>query len=297
MGKPITFNVPKNEWRRYQVMSTEVSSRSAGRMVMALSREELYVVKRLLKAKQIPGFDLAWLKMKADGSVPDEVQQSLEAAANGLVARGYLSPATVPAGGEPVQISMPSPVIALVGAAAFSDFTLFLSLQHTPEGPLRVYLHGFRELAVLHSLSVPGIHLFEPLEGRESVLNVVSELLHLRSQQLLSLPVGEVTASAVALAREAAIVGNVDQAAQHLIVGGLPSQTAQVLAQALHKALVIGALAVGSRNADNKVEHRIYAVVITAETCFLLTDGTSMPPAFLVQSSSAETLLHIISTP
>lgn len=275
-------------------MATKVARRSAQRRVMALSREELYVVMRLLKAKRIPGFDLSWLNLAPDGSVAEDVQPVLEAAANGLVARGYLSPSSMPTGVGPVHISMPSPVIALVGTAAFSDYTIFLSLRHTPAGPLIVYLHGFQEFAVLHSMSISAIHLFEPLDGLEDILKLVNELFHLRSQTSLSLPEGEVFASAVESAREAATAGNVELASQLLFEGGLPSQTAQALALAIHEALVIGAVATGSRNANKRVVHMTCAVVITAEICLVLTDSTSESSTLLVQSISAEMLQNLI---
>lgn len=275
-------------------MAREVARKSVQRIVMALSREELYVVMRLLKAKQIPGFDLTWLNMAPNGSAAEDVQMVLEAAANGLIARGYLSPASMPTGVGPVHVSMPSSVIALVGTAAFSDYTIFLSLRHTPTGPLRVYLHGFQKLAVLHSMSMTSIHLFEPLDGRDGVLKAVNELFHLRSQTSLSLPEGEVSASAMESAQEAAIAGNVALATQLLLEGGLPPQTAQALAHAIHEALVIGAIATGSRNADKGVVHMTCAVVITSEICLLLTDSTSESSTLLVQPISAEMLQNLI---
>ena len=96
------------------------------RIAIGLSKEELFIVMRLLKARGIPGFDLSWLKTESDGSIPDEVTHSLEAAANALIARGYMEPEAVKAT-KTVKLNMPSPVIAMVGTCAFGIDSILLS--------------------------------------------------------------------------------------------------------------------------------------------------------------------------
>ncbi len=212
---------------------------------------------RLIKAKQLPGFSLEWLNIAVDGSISDEVQQTLAAAANGLVARGYLSPAKKPSGSEPLTVSMPSPLIALVGAAAFSDYTILLSLQHTPDGPLMLYLHGFLELGVIHSTPFPGIHQFEAVEGQANMVRVMNDVLHLRSQLSSKLPAGDVPVTAMESARGTIARGEMNQAQDLLLNAGLAAETANALAKAMVNASVMGAVIISSRNADShKLIHK-----------------------------------------
>src|SRR5579859_6298268 len=96
-------------------------------LAVALSREELYVVMRLLKATSIPGFDLGWLKTTPGEPMADEMRQALEVAAKALIARGYLTPLPGSPGTEAVTLGMPALVISLVGACTFGIDSILLN--------------------------------------------------------------------------------------------------------------------------------------------------------------------------
>lgn len=260
------------------------------RIALSLSREELYVVMRLLKARQIPGFDTAWLQADADGHIPEDVQRALEVAANDLIARGYLSKIQLPEADEPLRLTMPSPLIALVGDCAFNEFTMFLSLQRTPEGPRMLYLHGLHTLGVVHTMPLPNVHQFEAVSNRNGIVNVIDEVLLLADQPVPELHGGTVFAANVELARGAATAGDIEQAAALLLRDELPTETAYMLAGAMKDASVMGAIIADKRIADNQVAHMACAVVLTSALCFLLTTNEATPHIFEVQPLSANAL-------
>lgn len=260
------------------------------RIALSLSREELYVVMRLLKARKIPGFDTGWLHTDANGHIPEDVQRALEVAANDLIARGYLSKIQLPEADEPLRLTMPSPLIALVGACAFNEFTMFLSLQRTPDGPRMLYLHGLHTLGVVHTMPLPNVHQFEAVSNRNGIVNVIDEVLLLADQPVPELDSGTVSAANVELAQDAAIAGDIEQAAALLLRGELPTETAYALSKAMKDASVMGAIIASKRIVDNQVAHMACAVVITPALCFLLTANEVTPHIFEVQPLSANAL-------
>lgn len=260
------------------------------RIALSLSREELYVVMRLLKARQIPGFDTSWLHTDSDGHMPEDGQRTLEVAANDLIARGYLSKIQPPEADKPLRLTMPSPLIALVGACAFNEFTMFLSLQRTPNGPHMLYLHGLHTLGVVHTMPLPNVHQFEAVSNRNGIVNVIDEVLLLADQPLPELYNGTVSAANIELARDAATAGDSEQAATLLLRDELPTETAYALAGAMKDASVIGAIIADRRIADNQIARMACAVVITPARCFLLASIEATPHMFEVQPLSANAL-------
>lgn len=265
------------------------------RIAIALSREELFIVMRLLKAKVMPGFDLSWLKITDDGTAPDDVMSSLEAAANALIARGYLTPDTS-AIASVTKMDIPSPIIALVGACIFGIDSILLSL-HKPDGTKLIYLHELRELGVVHTMPLPDIHQFEAVDGRGGILRVIDATLGLHKQTSLVLPAGKALVVDVQAARDAALAGRVDEAEGLLLRGGLPTVTAQVLSRAMKAATALGAISIIKRNENGEPQATTLALVITPTMCFTLADDApgTHPATFLVQPVSAEALQRWIT--
>ena len=258
---------------------------------VSLSREELFVVMRLLKAQALPGFDLSWLIQGPDGMVTDDIRHELEVATNALIARGYITNVKPPTATEPVTMGMPSPVIALVGTCAFAEYSVLL-LLHTRQGQKQMYLHQLRELGVVHSMPLPDIHRFEALEGRAGVLRAIDRALGLARQTAVVLPGGRVPVVDVQAARDLALSGQVDEAEGMLSRGGLPATTAQVLSRAMKAATALGALSIIKRGPDGAVQAATLAVVITPTMCFTLADDApgTHPALFNVQPVSADAL-------
>lgn len=264
------------------------------RIAISLSREELYVVMRLLKATQLPGFDLSWLNAAADGTVPDDVHHALEVATNALIARGYLTPQE-PSAAESLKVNMPSPVIALVGTCAFGVDTILLSL-HTGNGLQLMYLHELGELGVVHTMPVPDIHQFEAIEGHAGILHVVEEMLDLSSQTATTLPAGKALAVDVQAARDAALAGKMEEAVELLVQGGLPVVTAEALSRAMKESTALGAIIIGKHDAAGQPQEVTLALVISPTLCFALADAGLHPAAFHVQPTSAEALKRWIAS-
>lgn len=264
-------------------------------ITITLSREELYVVMRLLKATQLPGFGLEWLHSAADGRLPGDIRRMLEVAANDLIARGYLSPVKQQENPELLVLEMPAPIIALVGSCAFSEYTMALSLRHTSNGSRVFYLHKLHELWVVHSVPYPNMHQFEAVD-RWRISNVVDELLQLHSQSPSMLASGTVPATRIELARDLASSGKVEEATDILVCNDLPFETAQALAHALQEASTVGTIMLRTYGVGTSNSHPFQmacSVVITPNVCFLLTineysDSTN--PEFFVQAIALDAL-------
>lgn len=271
---------------------TMQSLEAVQRVAIALSREELYVVMRLLKAGSLPGFDLSWLQTNEDGSLADETQKKLEVATNALIARGYLAIKAAEAATQPptplLNVSLPPQVISLVGACAFAEYSVLLSLRVSP-GPQLTYLHEYQGLGVVHTMPQQDVHLFELVDGRDGLLAVIHEALSLKQQQALSVPAGDVPIVDMLAARDAAFDGQFDEALAFLKRGGLAVPTAQALAHALQDATSMGVLLIAGHG-DEKARGTI-TYVTTPTICFTFANGThSGTHTFHVESVSAQTL-------
>lgn len=266
------------------------------RIAIALSREELFVVMRLLKASSLPGFDLSWLQTNEDGSLADETQKLLEVATNGLIARGYLAIKPAEKLTQPptplLNVSLPPQVISLVGACAFAEYNVLLSQRVSP-GPHLTYLHEYQGLGVVHTMPQQDVHLFELVDGRNGLIAVLHEALSLAHQQALPVPSGDIPIVDMLAARDAALDGQLDEALAFLKRGSLALATSQALTQVLRNATSMGVLLIAERGDDKARGTMTY--VTTPDTCFTFTDRTqSGTHAFRVESVSAHTLRNWI---
>ncbi len=275
---------------------------TAQRLAIALSREELYVILRLLKAGSLPGFDLSWLQKNEDGTLADETQRMLEVATNGLIARGYLAIKSAEAATQPptplLNVTLPPLVISLVGACAFAEWSVLLSLRIS-QGPHLTYLHEYQGLGVVHTMPQQDVHLFELVDGRNGLVAVMHEALSLEQQQALSVPASDVAVVDMMAARDAALDGQLDEALAFLKRGGMTLPTAQALSHTLQDATSMGVVVIVGQG-DEKLQGAI-TYVTTPTTCFTFTNReTGSTHTFHVESVSAETIrtrLHSVLQP
>jgi hypothetical protein len=269
-------------------MATSSPTMESQRIALALSREELYVVMRFLKATYIPGFDLAWLKAAPDGSIPEDVQRALEVATNALIARGYLS-LNEAEEAKPMEVTLPSPVIALVGACIFGELSVLLSL-YKPEEQGIMYLHKLHQLGVVHTVPLPGVHQFEAVDGEAGILSVIHDVLGLHTQRAADVPKGKGLAIDIQAARDAALAGDMDEARDLLKRSGLPDDTARALGEAMAEATASGAIVIVRRGDDGQFHKATLAVVVSPMTCFALSEEGAQPDFYAVRPISAEAL-------
>lgn len=250
----------------------------------SLSREELLVIMRTLGAPQLPGFDLAWAAMSADGVPSPATQAKMEVAMRDLIARGVLALAQ-PGSARPLEMAVP--VAAAVGACAFGDDVIFLSLNRRTNRTV-LYLHEYRGVAVAHSTIATDIHLFQALNGRVGLLQAIDELLELADQAAPPVPAGVAYTVHVLRARDAALAGRAAEAEAALTAGGLAEPTRSALCNAMTNATALGAAILGWRDAAGKEHDAAVAVVVAPRACFLLHEDTgARPSVFRVVPASA----------
>jgi hypothetical protein len=236
---------------------------------IALSREEVYLIMRLWEAEAIPGYDLAWVQKTPAGALPEKVEGAIEAATTALIARGYLVPGPKPAEGEKLKLDVLEPVLALVGACAFGDYSILLIL-HGEQARKQIYLHEWRNLGVAHTLPYVNVHLFEALKGRAEVLALVDRTLGLHNQQKVPVPEGKASAAIVEAARDLALAGEPIRAIEILVEGGLPLPTAEALVNAIQTATALGSVTIARRPGAQERKVGSLALAVTPEICFML---------------------------
>ncbi len=235
---------------------------------IAVSGEELFVVLQILKARAIPGYDTSWAYAEADADSDTEADitpaaaDRLRDATNALMARGYVTlrqptgattnATTNATTAPPLEITLPAPVVALVGACAFSEYTV--RVAGVADGVLQVfYLHEFGALGALHSTPTPDIHLFLPIAGRSGVVETILLLTGIGAANgapadvAAALP-GRVSFAAMDAALVAAQRGGVSAALAALFATPLPETTRQALAHAASQVTRFGQLSIGRRD-------------------------------------------------
>lgn len=271
------------------------STPSGSPFAFALTREELYVVLRLIKAQWLPGFDESWLRLNSDGQPTAESQSALVAATDALVARGFVTLQRTQEQAmstDQVRLHMPSPVVALVGACAFANYTFLLEVRSGHSYPHQFYFHQLRNVAVAHTTLSSTIHQFEALNGREGVLTAAKAALDLGSQSKLAMPEGDITEEIMERARELAVAGAVERSTAELIQGGLLSETATIFAQTLGTATVFGTIGIARSDQPGGEIGAALAYAASQHVCFMVT--AEHPRSVHVQSSSAADVLQWI---
>lgn len=267
---------------------------------ITFSGDEVYVLLRLLRGKVMPGLSLAAFELDANGIPSEAARRVLAAATNSLIARGVIepeglskvqSPALQANGVTPnLLFKLPADAVALVGACAFGEYTLRLTMLSSA-GVVNIYLHELRHVGVLHTTPLPDIHKFTALRGRQGVLQEVSKLLGLAAQADVAVAPFSVREAALYAARDAAIAGRREDATGLLLGAGAPAPSAAELADAMVYARGLGAAAVGFRTPEGTPHERQFAFVIGQRTCFVMTPRPSMPDAYDVQPASGEHVL------
>ncbi len=231
---------------------------------VTLSREELYVVLRLLKAKDIPGFDTSWARVDARGEPTPETAAAVRAGMDALVARGWVQLLPTQTPGAQQRVELPAPVVALVGACAFSAFTVrFVGID---DGALRVfYFHQFGALGSLHSTPQPDIHLFMPLNGRQGVLKGIATMVGVGDTPAVGDQLGIIPLAALRDATRAARNRDGEGVRRALSQAATPADATRAqLAQALSSQPVWGELSVGTRDArGDTVERDLFTLAAT----------------------------------
>lgn len=264
---------------------------------ITLSGDEVYVLLRLLHGKTMPDLDLSPFQLDANGIPSEAARRILAGATNSLIARGVIeqevlsrarSDAPQVNGATPgLVFKLPADAVALVGACAFGEYTLRLTLLSSA-GMVNVYLHELRHVGVVHTTPVADIHKFTGLRGRQGVLRAVGKLLGLDAQPAAAVAPFSVRATALYAARDAAIAGRREDAVALLLEAGAPTPSATELAGAMADPCGLGAAGIGFHTPDGTPRERQFAFVIGKRTCFLLTPRASAPDEYEVQPTSAE---------
>lgn len=260
---------------------------------VAFSREELYVILRLLKAQALPGFDTTWAQTgaNASGQPAAELVAVAQAGANALIARGYVTITPAAPGGEPVA-GVAAPALALVGASAFSAYTL--RIAGLAGGEYReFYLSQLGALGALHWTPSLNIHVFMPLAGRAGVLKAAVSLVGMDGAAVASgAQLGAIPLDALRVALEAARVGNAGG------VQGALSQTMmsapgarEGIEHALLRDPVFTQVTVGARNATGATTERsvftLGSSASSSASSFLLSPAPENPALLAMYAGDA----------
>jgi hypothetical protein len=245
--------------------------------------------------RNLPGYDTSWLAPDATtGRVSPTAQSALAAATNALLARGYVAllpadndqPTLPPGAASATQaqaerpatsqasatLGVPAPVLALVGACAFSPFTLVLALR-SATGPVVVFAHAYQGLGVLHAPTPVGLHQFVAVGSPANLRADVETALGLADQPERPFPPQTLERDATLRAREEALAGRPANAERQLIGLGLAHETAHALAWAWGEG-VSGLLTFASRATPTHPEqHHTRMVVVAPGACFHLMDA------------------------
>ncbi len=268
------------------------------RVSVVLSREELAVVLRLLGAPGIAGFEQTWLKAAPDGSLPADVRHTLEIATNGLIARGFVTAqdniyGTGPSGpARDLQLTMPAPLIALVAACAYGNFSVLLAVRDA-RGRRQAFLHELQGLGVIHTAPQAGLHQFDALNGRTGVLQMVVTILGVERQPAANVPSGTIQAPLLEQVCDKALAGKFQEAGQQLVQAGVPVPTAQQFAGVLREIRAMGAVSIASAKSPHSAT---IGVATSPQACFMVIREAPNAPHLTIQPVAAQDIHNWLSS-
>lgn len=278
-----------------------------------LSRAELYVLTRLLKATGIAGIDFTWFQTPPSDLPRETLVRTVDEAVKSLVARGYLVP--LPAGPDVPQsftsymdqeasqqnwkkVGIPEDLAALLNTCAFPAQSLALTWR-TSRGAELLWLHTLDEVIVAVTSPLPDIYQFTALPAWDSAQLIILKVLGLKEQQAprQPLPVGTLQADVLPQAREALEKNDPSQALSQLTGAGLPESTALAFLEAIGACTTIARLALTSQGPepDGHEQRAKLVTIITPTICFVLSQLDASEEAYTVQAMSAEEVRAWIS--
>ena len=230
-------------------------------MMLTLSLEELVLLLNLLKIGRLPG-------MAEDPSAdapPDQVAGAMAAAERALRARGFIQ---ITSEDEPIIVF--SPVLALL-LGCVAAHTVMLAASEPAERPADArYYHVSEHLAVGRSFPQLGLHRFTGGPEFGDISGELLEMLDINSQPRPSGRAGTVSADSMAKARDMA-PNDKEKEASLLHEGGLPPDTAQAVAQALHEPVCVGSVTAEYGGPDSRLES--LGVVVTEQGIWGVVPG------------------------
>jgi hypothetical protein len=272
---------------------------------LKLSRAELYVLVRLLKATSIPGIDLTWFQTPPADLSPEVLARTVDAAVKALVARDYLVPlqaeSTLPQAfttrtdlassqQDWKKVGIPEAIVTLLEACTFARQSLSLTWQTSGNVKL-LWLHAREQCVIAVTSPLPEIYQFTALPDWDASVNIILDVLGLKEQQapLHSLPAGKLQTDALAEAREAIEKDDPARGLFRLTSGGLPESTAQSFLEAINSCTAIANLVITRQGGDpDKSQQQAKLVtVVTPTTCFVLRPLSAAEAAYSVRAVPA----------
>ena len=230
-------------------------------IVLTLSLEELVLLLNLLEIGRLPG-------MAEDPSAdapPDQVDGAMAAAERGLRARGFIQ---ITSEDEPIIVF--SPLLALL-LGCVAAHTVMLAASEPAGRPADArYYHVSEHLAVERSFPQLGLHRFTGGPEFGDIAGELLEMLDINSQPRPSGRAGTVSAANMATVRDLA-PNDKEKAASLLQEGGLPPDTAQALAEALHEPVCVGSVTAEYGRPDSRLED--FGVVVTEQGIWGVVPG------------------------
>ncbi len=273
---------------------------------LRLSRTELYVLTRLLKATGIAGIDFTWFQTPPDDLPRETLIRAVDEGVKSLVARGYLVP--LPEGLNSSRsftsyvdqkadqqnwkkVGIPEELATLLNTCASPVQSLALTWR-TSRGAELLWFHTRDEAIVAVSSPLPDIYQFMVLPAWDAAQLIILEALGLKEQQAprQSLPVGKLQADVLPRAREALEKNSPAQALSLLASAGLPESTAQAFLEAIGACTTIARLVITSQEPepDGHEQRARLVVIITPIVCFVLSPSDASEGAYIVRAMSAD---------
>lgn len=189
-------------------------------LAIAFSQEELFVILAYLKAERLSGLDFNLLH----GLDEQQTRLVMGVAERALLARGYFQI-------KDGHLQLTAPVIALVGACAFPEWTAVIT-QNRPDAPSATYFfHMARKMRVMHTIPLTGIHQFIAVEDAKALAKAALGILALDSQPKITSEGGSIPLDSIEpLSELAGQAGGREKALALLEEAGLGGELARQMA-------------------------------------------------------------------
>lgn len=271
---------------------------------VTLSREELVVILKLLKAREIAGINFSDLQSGSDRQLSEEALNLVNTAVKALVARGYLTPLQAESD-KPLKFASPQEVqrqkwtrfsvqpevLALVGACAFPAKSLLLTWRKAG-GTDILYVHERAGLVVVNTSSLPDIYTFTALEDWKAALDLIMDTLAIKEQQasIQLLPEAWLRLEVLANIRNELDENETYQLLYQLTEGGLPISTAQVFLETIRQTRVVAGITMIHKDDDARDDWKgsRLSILITEQTCFVLEPDEAEKESVKVCQASAK---------
>lgn len=205
----------------------------AEQLTINLTQEDLFVVLQYLKTPQMMGLDIQVLQQATE----EQIKLALSVAERGLIARTFLQPK------ENGTLQLDPTIMAIGITCTQPEQSLIISNQPAGKPSELLFFHWHRQMRVIHTVPISGIHQFAVLKDDAAIHRAVEQAVAQTSKTISindsSITSAVLTDEVIKKTRKYVENGELAIAEKELVAYGATAQFASAFVQTVAQPMFV----------------------------------------------------------